>query len=227
MQNPRLPFVYWLVLFHIGIIALANYTVQFTGTIFGYPFTWAMFVFPLVILATDLTVRLLDQRIARRIVGYAYIPAIVVSAWLADWRIGMASGTAYLTGQILDIHVFQKIRVRFSAWWAAPAASTFFANIIDTYVFFAAAFVRSSDPFMAMHWPEVATVDLAFKILVSLIVFLPMYGALLAILQHQLDVGRLHASFEHPESSEQPRETSPVVRKTPTGCLPGREPGRR
>ena len=46
-----------MAIFHIVVIALANYTVQFTGSFMGYHFTYAMFVFPLVILATDLTVR--------------------------------------------------------------------------------------------------------------------------------------------------------------------------
>ena len=169
-----------LVLFHVAVITLANYTVQFTATFLGYHFTWAMFVFPLVILATDLTVRLSSQYNARMIVAIAYIPAILISAWLADWRIGVASGTAYLVGQLVDISVFQRFRERYSSWWVAPLISTFFANIIDTYVFYSAAFYRSSDAFMSANWVEVATVDLVFKIVVSAVVFLPIYGVFLS-----------------------------------------------
>lgn len=168
-----------LVIFHVVIIALANYVVQFTGTFIGYSFTWAMFVFPVVILTTDLTIRLSNKYNARIIVGLAYIPAIVVSTWLADWRIGMASGTAYLVGQLLDITVFQKIREQVKAWWPAPLISTFIANIVDTYTFFAVAFHQSDDQFMAVNWFEVATVDLCFKIVVSTVLFLPAYGILL------------------------------------------------
>lgn len=175
-----------LALFHIGVIALANYAVQFTGSFAGYNFTWGMFVFPLVILATDLTVRLSNQRNARIIVAIAYAPAILISAWLADWRIGLASGTAYLAGQLLDITVFQKIRERSRRWWTAPLISTFFANIIDTYIFYSAAFHHSADPFMADNWIELATVDLAFKIAVSILVFLPAYGVLLNYLKARL-----------------------------------------
>ncbi len=145
-----------------------------------------MFVFPLVILATDLTVRLSNQRNARIIVSIAYIPAILISAWLADWRIGLASGTAYAVGQMLDISVFQRIRERASAWWIAPMISTFFANIIDTYIFYSAAFYQSEDPFMAANWLEVATVDLVFKIIVSILIFLPVYGVLLRQLQKRV-----------------------------------------
>ena len=178
-----------LALFHIAIIALANYTVQFTGAIAGYDFTWGMFVFPLVILATDLTVRLSNQHNARIIVAIAYTPAILISAWLADWRIGIASGTAYLIGQLLDIAVFQKIRERSSLWWTAPLISTFVANIIDTYVFYSVAFHRSADAFMANNWVELATVDLGFKIVVSILVFLPVYGVLLNYLRVRVAVG--------------------------------------
>ena len=177
-----------LALFHIAVIALANYTVQFTGAIAGYDFTWGMFVFPLVILATDLTVRLSNQHNARIIVAIAYTPAILISAWLADWRIGIASGTAYLIGQLLDIAVFQKIRARSSLWWTAPLISTFVANIIDTYIFYSVAFHRSADAFMANNWLELATVDLGFKIVVSILVFLPVYGVLLNYLRVRVAV---------------------------------------
>ncbi|MGI9318467.1 MAG: queuosine precursor transporter [bacterium] len=175
-----------LVLFHVAIIALANYTVQFTDSFLGYTFTWAMFIFPVVILASDLTVRLSDQFNARLIVGLAYFPAILISAWLADWRIGVASGTAYLVGQLIDIWIFQGVRERAKAWWAAPMISTFFANIIDTYVFYSAAFYRSADTFMASNWVEVATVDLGFKIVVSILLFLPLYGVVLNLVQKRV-----------------------------------------
>ena len=92
--------------------------------------------FPAVILATDLTIRLSNPYNARIVVGLAYVPAILISVLMADWRIGMASGTAYLVGQLLDIAVFQKIRERAKAWWPAPLISTLVANIIDTYTFF-------------------------------------------------------------------------------------------
>ena len=177
-----------LVLFHIFVIVVANYTVQFTGVFLGYPFTLAMFVFPLVILATDLTVRLSNQHNARIIVAIAYVPAILISAWLADWRIGIASGTAYAIGQMLDITVFQRVRQRSAGWWVAPMISTVFANIVDTYIFFSAAFYRSTDPFMAANWFQVATVDLAFKIVVSILIFLPAYGVLLKHLQKRVAV---------------------------------------
>ena len=82
-----------LALFHICVIALANYAVQFTGTIAGLDFTWGMFVFPLVILSTARTVVLSNQHNARNLVAIAYPHAVLISAWLADWRIDIAGGT--------------------------------------------------------------------------------------------------------------------------------------
>jgi uncharacterized PurR-regulated membrane protein YhhQ (DUF165 family) len=181
-ENINRALVLKLAIAHVIIIALANYSVQFTGEFLGYHFTYAMFVFPFVILATDLTVRLSNQYNARMIVGVAYIPAIIISAWLADWRIGLASATAYLVGQLLDIFVFQRVRETSTAWWPAPLISTFVANIIDTYTFFFTAFHNSANEFMAANWIEVANVDLCFKIVVSILLFLPAYGVLLKYL---------------------------------------------
>jgi uncharacterized PurR-regulated membrane protein YhhQ (DUF165 family) len=171
-----------LAVFHISIITLANYAVQFPLEFIGFGTTYGMFVFPLVILATDLTIRLSNKDNARVIVALAYIPAILISAWIADWRIGLASGTAYLAGQLLDIFIFQKVREKSESWWAAPLLSTFFANIIDTYIFFSVAFYKSDNEFMAANWLDIANVDLSFKIIVSILLFLPIYGMLLNFL---------------------------------------------
>jgi uncharacterized PurR-regulated membrane protein YhhQ (DUF165 family) len=39
---------------------------------------------------------------------------------------------------------------------------------------------------MANNWPEIASVDYAFKLIVSLGLFLPAYGVLLKVLEHKL-----------------------------------------
>lgn len=168
-----------LWIFHVGVIALSNYLVQFPVTYVGLTFTWGMFTFPLVVLATDLTVRLLGRSEARAVVGLAYIPAILISVYLADWRIGLASGTAYLFSQLLDIFVFQRIRERVSAWWVAPTVATLFTNVVDTYTFFSVAFHNSADTYMAENWFHIANVDLTFKTIVSLLIILPLYGLVL------------------------------------------------
>ena len=147
-----------LVLLHLCIIVASNYIVQFGGTFMGYHFTWAMFVFPLVVIATDLTVRLTNKYQARAVIAIAFPPAIIISAALADWRIGLASGFAYLIGQLFDVSVFQMVREKFTeSWWVAPALSTFVANIVDTYLFFFAAFatIRTTPNISTYLRPEI------------------------------------------------------------------------
>lgn len=39
---------------------------------------------------------------------------------------------------------------------------------------------------MATHWVEIALVDYSFKVLISMLFFLPMYGVLLNILLKKL-----------------------------------------
>ena len=179
-----------LVLTHLVIIAASNYIVQFSGMIFGYHFTWAMFIFPLVVIATDLTIRLTNKYQARMVVAIAFIPAIFISSYIATPMIGFASALAYLVGQLFDVSVFQKIREAFTErWWVAPAVSTFVANIVDTYLFFWAAFAHGNDEFMVANWLEIATVDVIFKIIVSFVMFLPIYGILLSYLRTRMEVG--------------------------------------
>ena len=179
-----------LVLTHLVIIAASNYIVQFSGMIFGYYFTWAMFIFPLIVIATDLTIRLTNKYQARTVIAIAFIPAILISSYIATPMIGFASALAYLVGQFFDVSVFQKIREAFTErWWVAPAVSTFVANIVDTYLFFWAAFANSSDEFMRANWLEIASVDVVFKIIVSFVMFLPIYGVLLRYLRTRVNVG--------------------------------------
>ena len=168
-----------LMLVHVFIIGLANYIVQFPLEVFGFKATWAMFLFPLVLVATDLTTRLTNKHQSRFVVGLAFIPAAVISALLSDWRIGVASALAYLIGQLFDVTVFQRVREKFTAWWVAPFASGIFANIVDTYAFFGAAFYNSANEYMAANWFAIANADVIFKTVISLIIILPIYGVLL------------------------------------------------
>lgn len=195
----------YLVLFHLVVIASSNYLVQVPFTIFGFHTTWGAFTFPFVFLATDLTVRIFGAQLARKIIFLVMLPALAVSYLLSvlfyeaqfqgaaalseiNWfvaRIAIASFMAYLLGQILDVHVFNRLR-QMKQWWVAPACSTLFGNALDTVAFFGIAFYQSPDPFMAQHWQEIALVDYGFKLLISLGSFVPMYGLLLNYLVKKL-----------------------------------------
>ena len=193
-----------LVILHTLVIAVSNYlvTIQFNVfpgadlPFFGeFPLAAAAFTFPIVVVATDLTVRLVGKEAGRAVVAMAIIPAIVASVLvlmaLGDehaYRVGIASGTAYAVGTMLDVYVFQHIREKYTeAWWAAPAFSTIAANVIDTYSFFFVAFAGSTDAegnmtWIGENWHIVAQNNTLTKIVVGLIVFLPAYGLLLSFL---------------------------------------------
>lgn len=186
-----------LVALHVLVIVVSNALVSIPVEIFGIKLTWAAFTFPLVVLATDLTVRLLGKQIARSTITAAYPLAIIGSILvvLAEGaptsvalRIGFASATAYAVGTMLDVYVFQHIREKLvDNWWLAPAVSTVAANIIDTYAFFAVAFHNSADEYMSANWMEVAGSQVIIKIAVGLIVFLPAYGVLLRHLKNKVE----------------------------------------
>ena len=195
----------WLSLFHLLVITSSNYLVQLPISIFGFHTTWGAFSFPFIFLATDLTVRIFGAPLARRIIFAVMVPALAISYgisalfYMGEWqgfaalgtfnlfvaRIAVASFMAYALGQILDVHVFNRLR-QSRHWWLAPTASTLFGNISDTVAFFFIAFWRSPDPFMAAHWGEIALVDYSFKVLISIVFFLPMYGVLLNMLLKKL-----------------------------------------
>ena len=151
--------LFWLVLFHIAVIASSNYLVQFPFTItlpngFEVHSTWGALTFPFIFLATDLTVRIFGQTLARKIIFFVMLPALLLSYALSvlfqqgSWtgiaslqtfvpivfRIALASFSAYAFGQLMDIFVFNKLR-QLKSWWIAPTASTFVGNALDTLLF--------------------------------------------------------------------------------------------
>ena len=202
--------LFWLVLFHIAVIASSNYLVQFPFTVvlpngFEVHSTWGALTFPFIFLATDLTVRIFGQRLARRIIFFVMLPALALSyalsvlvqngAWtgwsalavfvLPVFRIAVASFSAYAFGQLLDIFVFNKLR-QLKSWWIAPTASTFVGNALDTLLFFGIAFAGSDDAFMAANWGHIAFVDYLFKLAVCCGLFVPAYGVALNFLTKKL-----------------------------------------
>lgn len=196
-----------IALFHLLVIAISNYLVQIPVEVFGFQTTWGAATFPLIFLATDLTVRLFGDDAARRIIFTAMIPALIISylfsvlfyegafqgwAALSEFntfvgRIALASLIAYTVGQLLDILIFSRLRER-SSWWLPPATSTVVGGLVDTVLFFGIAFYQSSDEFMAANWPEIAAVDYAMKLLISLILFVPAYGVLMNLIGNRMRI---------------------------------------
>ena len=178
----------YLIIVHICIIVASNILVSIPVNFYGFKITWSAFCFPLVIVTTDLTTRLLGKSFAQNIIGYSFPFAIlssVILIYLNDnpfsvaLRIGIASGIAYAIGVLIDINAFQFIREKFSSWWIAPALSTIVSNIIDSYSFFFTAFYNSEDAYMAENWFEICGTQTVIKILIGFVFFLPIYGILL------------------------------------------------
>tara|TARA_A100001015_G_scaffold1778_1_gene2365 strand:+ start:6968 stop:7564 length:597 start_codon:yes stop_codon:yes gene_type:complete len=195
MKNKKL--LQFLVLLHIVIITLSNFLVSIPTEILGVKLTLAAFSFPLVVVATDLTVRLVGKSIARKTISFAF-PFAIISSFLIIYyeqnifsialRISFASSIAYAISILIDINAFQYFREKYSYWWVAPSLSTFVSNIIDTYSFFFTAFYNSDDVYMSINWLEIATNQLIIKIIIGLIFFLPLYGLMLNYLKKRISI---------------------------------------
>jgi uncharacterized PurR-regulated membrane protein YhhQ (DUF165 family) len=147
----------------IGLIVASNILVQ-------YPLndwlTWGALLFPVCFLVTDLTNRGHGASATRKMVLIAFPVAIVMSMTLATPRIGLASGTAFLVGQMLDVAVFD--RLRRMTWWQAPLISSVLASAVDTALFFSLAFYATPVP-----WVTLGIGDFFVKVAMALAMLIP------------------------------------------------------
>jgi uncharacterized PurR-regulated membrane protein YhhQ (DUF165 family) len=189
-----------------AVVAASNFLVQFPvqaqfgGINLADILTWGAFTYPVAFLVTDLTNRRFGPAAARIVVVSGFVLAVLLSIWLATPRIAIASGTAFLAAQFLDVSVFERLRQ--SAWWKAPLVSTLTGSLLDTLLFFSLAFAGffsvldfggesgSLDfpvPFLGIGgevplWISLAAGDLVVKLLVGLAMLVP-YGALLSVIR--------------------------------------------
>ena len=171
------------------VVVASNILVQYPFEPFGLGdyLTWGAFTYPVAFLVTDLTNRRYGPHVARQLVIVGFALAVVLSIWLATPRIAMASGTAFLVGQLLDITVFNRLRRQ--AWWRAPFVGSVVGSALDTALFFSLAF--AGDPDMSglvnlfgtdvMLWQSLAVFDFTVKMLIAFIALLP-YGALMSVI---------------------------------------------
>lgn len=190
-----------LIIGHVVLILLSNVLVQYPFSFLGMHSTWGALTYPLIFILSDLTTRICGADIARRVVFFSMIPGLILSYLISSYfinglnlliykinimplRIALACFVAYVTGQIIDISIFQSLRKKSNfSWWFAPMFSSATGNLIDTLIFFSVAFYNCSDPFLNIHWPEIAAIDMLFKIIISIFAFVPIYGVLLAAIQ--------------------------------------------
>ena len=154
------------------VIVLANVTVQYPINAW---LTWGAFTYPLVILVCDLSNRALGPVAARQVAWAGFAVAVLVSGLLAPWRIALASGTAFIVSQLLDVLVFN--RWRRATWWKAPLIGSQVASVVDTGVFFFLAFAGTG-----LDWWRLAGGDLLVKAAMAVLLLAP-YRALLPHLQ--------------------------------------------
>lgn len=132
-----------------AIVVASNILVQF---LFGNWLTWGAFTYPLAFLVTDIMNRVYGAQAARKVVFAGFLVGILCSVIgtqimlqgdgftypAVTLRIALGSGLAFLTAQLLDVAIFD--RLRDGAWWRAPLASTLIGSSIDTALFFTIAF---------------------------------------------------------------------------------------
>ncbi len=188
-----------------AVVVASNFLVQIPvpGTVFGINladlFTYGAFIYPVAFLITDLTNRQFGPQKARLVVVVGFVIAVAFSIWAATPRIAIASGSAFLVAQLLDISVFNRLRA--SSWWKAPLISSLIGSALDTAIFFSLAFAASfavlgaGDEFAtglapligastieAPRWVSWAVVDFGVKLIVGLVMLLP-YGAVMSIVK--------------------------------------------
>ena len=123
-----------------AIVVASNILVQHQ---LGNWLTWGAISYPIAFLVTDVMNRVYGAAAARRVVLSGFVIGVACSlvaagAGATTLRIALASGLAFLTAQLLDVTIFN--RLRDGSWWRAPLASTLVGSATDTLIFFSIAF---------------------------------------------------------------------------------------
>ena len=165
-----------LLSFLMGVVVLSsNYLVQFPINYYGLNeiLTYGAFSYPIAFLITDLANRSYGKRVARKIVYFGFVLGIgftvLFSTDFADLisiRIAIGSGIAFLTAQLLDVQIFDRLRKK--EWFVAPLTSSMIGSTIDTFLFFSISFYGTDVP-----WVTLSIGDLIVKIIVALIMLIP------------------------------------------------------
>ncbi len=165
-----------LLSFLMGIVVLSsNYLVQFPINYYGLNeiLTYGAFSYPVAFLITDLANRSYGKIVARKIVYFGFVLGIgftvLFSTDFADFisiRIAIGSGVAFLTAQLLDVQIFDRLRKK--EWFVAPLTSSMIGSTIDTFLFFSISFYGTGVP-----WVTLSIGDLIVKVIVALIMLIP------------------------------------------------------
>ena len=160
----------------MGVIVLtSNYLVQFPIKFYNLQniLTYGAFSYPIAFLITDLANRFYGKIIARKVVYFGFSIGIFFTLFfstnfsdLISIRIAIGSGIAFMSAQLLDIQIFDKLRTK--KWYIAPLTSSIVASIVDTFLFFSISFYGTGVP-----WITLSLGDLFVKLFVALIMLIP------------------------------------------------------
>lgn len=204
-----------------GIVAMAtivvasNILVQF---LFGNWLTWGAFTYPFAFLVTDVMNRVYGVQAARKVVVAGFVTGILCSFIgtqimlrgdgftypAVTLRIAIGSGIAFLTAQLLDVAIFDRLRA--GAWWRAPLASTLIGSSIDTALFFTIAFsgtltwmetgndvswagevlpMLGTGPEVPL-WVSLAVADWCVKLAISIVALVPFRMIVTRMIAHRV-----------------------------------------
>ena len=157
------------------VVLLSNYLVQFPIKYYGLEeiLTYGAFSYPIAFLITDLTNRRYGKQAARKIVYFGFFLGVLLTLYfstnfsdLISIRIVIGSGTAFITAQLIDVIIFDKLRDK--KWFIAPLTSSLFGSVIDTFLFFSISFYGTE-----MNWVSLSLGDLTVKIIVTIAMLIP------------------------------------------------------
>lgn len=182
-----------------AIVVASNILVQH---LLGDWLTWGALSYPFAFLVTDLTNRMLGAKAARKVVISGFVVGVICSLIagqfvneygdpLVSHRVALASGTAFLVAQLMDVTLFD--RLRSGSWWRAPLVSSLAGSALDTTLFFSIAFsglflfLDPSDPNgwareaapllgwgpMLPLWASLAVADFAVKLSLAMVALIP------------------------------------------------------
>ena len=150
-----------------AIVLLSNLLVQYPINAW---LTWGAFSYPVAYFVTDVCNRTSGPALARRVAWVGFAVGLLLSALFAPLRVAVASGTAFIVSQLLDVAIFNRLRQQ--SWWQAPFFGSAAASLVDTSLFFSVAFAGTPVP-----WVPLAAGDLAIKLAMAL-ALLPPYRVL-------------------------------------------------
>jgi len=158
-----------------SVVALSNYLVKFPINYFNLEniLTYGAFSYPMAFLITDLSNRRYGKDVAKKIVYFGFALGIFLTVYfstnyadLISIRIAIGSGTAFLIAQLVDVHIFDKLRKKI--WFIAPLTSSLIGSSIDTFLFFSISFYGTE-----VNWITLSFGDLSVKIFVALAMLIP------------------------------------------------------